>query len=70
MKSLSLSQMLSFNGGIDEEWCKSTATNRWIATGAFSLIACIPLIGTIIAAPSAITLWVIDGVCIEAQEKV
>ncbi len=66
MKSLSEDQMsVVYGGEIDEEWCKSTAKVRWIATGVFSLIACIPLVGTIIAAPSGITLWFLDGICIQ-----
>ena len=64
MRTLTVTQLEQVNGGIDQEWCKKTARTRWIATGAFSLIAAIPLVGLIIAGPSAATLWVLDGVCI------
>lgn len=65
MKLLSTKRMENIKGGeIDEQWCNDTAKTRYIMTGVFSAISFIPVVGWIIAAPSSITLYALDGVCL------
>lgn len=59
-----------FNGGdsmIDAEWCEETAKTRWILTGVFSALSLIPVAGLIMAAPTSVALYVIDGVCVKKK---
>ena len=68
MVNLTKAQMSSVSCGLTKEQCDNSAVVRWGATGVVMAIGFIPVVGWIIATPSALALWGLDGACAFIKE--